>query len=120
MLLRGSGEKTGEAFNLAGVTGASDDAIGVPDEALLLELTDAIISRNADDIERLRTAAVETLGAQAALDAIAVASGFNGITKVANATGIPLDDNTAATTVELRVVTGIDDYADAHKATRYS
>lgn len=53
------------------------------------------------------------------VDAIAVASGFNGITKIANATGLPLDKGTEKSTVEMRAETGIDDFAEAAKAAQF-
>jgi len=50
------------------------------------------------------------------VDAIGIASGFNGITNMANATGIPLDARTEEVTVSLRQQTGIDDYSENHKS----
>ena len=45
---------------------------------------------------------------------------LNGITRVADATGIPLDEHTAATTVEMRNATGIDQFDYAEKSARYA
>ena len=62
------------------------------------------------------------MGEQQAVDALVVASAFNGITRVADATGIPLDENTADTTVEMRDAVGLDafDYAAKISALRLS
>jgi hypothetical protein len=119
MLLRGSGEREGKSFNLPGVTGASDDAIGVDSEDIILALTDAVVDGEVVRIGETRAAAVAAMGAQATVDVITGASGFKGITRVANATGIPLDTNTEETTVEMRRDTGIDEFAEASKAVRF-
>ncbi|MBT3563927.1 MAG: hypothetical protein HN493_08300, partial [Gammaproteobacteria bacterium] len=43
----------------------------------------------------------------------------NGITKVANGTGLPLDKSTADITGEMRTETGIDEYSEAFKSNKY-
>jgi hypothetical protein len=48
-----------------------------------------------------------------------VASGFNGITRVADATGIPLDENTQQMTVDMRESTGIERFNYTEKSDRY-
>ena len=60
------------------------------------------------------------MGAQETTDALVVAAAFNGITRVADATGIPLDETTATTTVELRASTGIDSFDYTEKSVRYA
>lgn len=116
MLLRRSGEHSNEAYDLTGVTGES--RVGVQHEDILLMVAEAIVdSRPAAAAMRRR--AGEVLGEQQMLDAIGIASAFHGITKIANATGLPLDARTSEITVELRQVTGIDDYAEAYKSSVY-
>ena len=51
--------------------------------------------------------------AAALVDAAAVAALFNGIDRVADATGIPLEDEKAESTAEIRAAIGIDDFAAA-------
>ena len=53
------------------------------------------------------------------VDALVVASAFNGITRVADATGIPLDTNTAETTVDMRATVGLDAFDYGEKAARF-
>lgn len=115
MLLRRSGEQSNEAYDLTGVTGES--RVGVQHEDILLMVAEAVVdSRPA---AAMRRRAGEVLGEQQMLDAIGIASAFHGITKIANATGLPLDARTSEITVELRQVTGIDDYAEAYKSSVY-
>ena len=120
MLLRASGEKSGDSFNLAAVTGVDNGVVGVAGEDFLLALTDAVVLGDDAEIATLRAEGIARPGAQAMVDAMGVAAAFNGITRVANATGIPLDETTEGTTVEMRETTQIDSYADAAKANKYT
>ena len=61
------------------------------------------------------TGAIELIGPEATRDAILVAAGFNGITRVADAIGIRLDSRTANASVGLRATIGIDAFAPAEK-----
>ncbi len=54
-----------------------------------------------------------------AVDCLVVASAFNGITRVADATGIPLDENTEATTADMRAAVGLDAFAYVAKSARF-
>ena len=116
MLLRRSGEQTEESYQLAALTGAVEGEVGVGNENVLFALADAIFEENPDEIEAARKESLSDLGELATLDAIGVACAFNGITKIANATGIPLDNTTEETTVGMRQTTHIDDYSESHKS----
>jgi len=59
------------------------------------------------------------LGAQACADVLTVAAAFNGITRVADATGIPLDHNTVDATAGMRSDVGIDAFDYQAKSRRY-
>lgn len=117
MLLRGSGETSKEFYNLSGVLDGGD--IGVEDEVVLMAIADAVVAKDTIELANVRRSAVLSFGAEKFIDAIGVASGFNGITKIANATGIPLDIRTEKVTESLRRETGIDDYSENYKAGLY-
>jgi len=51
------------------------------------------------------------VGGAALVDAAAVIGGFNGIVRIADAMGIPLEDAKAADSAEWRASLGIDRYA---------
>jgi hypothetical protein len=119
MLLSLSGENTSQDFNLDVVTNAGEGEIGVLHEDILLSIAEAVCNGEEKELALVREAALNILGSQALVDAIAVASGFNGITKVANATGLPLDETTENSTVIMRQQTKINDYTDAHKSELY-
>ncbi|MEM7020261.1 MAG: hypothetical protein AAF512_23330 [Pseudomonadota bacterium] len=115
MLLRESSQAKGEAAELEIVTGLSEGDGNVLHGALLIQLTDAVRNWQVEDVHALSDALEPLLGAQGVVDAIGVASSFNGITRVADATGIPLDPNTESSTGELREVTQINAFAPASK-----
>jgi|TARA_B100000315_G_scaffold257611_1_gene307024 hypothetical protein len=119
MLLRASGEKEGNDYDLNIVTSESGDG-GVLHGALLRELTEAAIGGKWRDLAEIRTRAAGLMGEQSAVDTLTVASAFNGITRVADSTGIPLDPQTEATTHEMRNHTGIAEFEYARKSARYS
>lgn len=119
MLLRRSGDKKNETYNLNVLTNADKGKVGVPNEEFLLRVAEAVCAEDPKVLVAIREEGKEVLGEQALVDAISVASGFNGITKVANATGIPLDEATETDTVQIRKEAKIDDYADSHKSSEY-
>ena len=87
----------------------------VPHGALLAALAEAVARWRWAEVAELRQAGCSRLGAEQTRDAILVASGFNGITRVADAIGIRLDQWTADASVALRADIGIDAFAPAQK-----
>ncbi len=86
---------------------------GVPDAALLLRFADAALSFEPARIAPLRAEIVASLGEEAMLDAAAVIAGFNGITRIADATGIPMEDQKRLDTEDWRGRLGIDAFRAA-------
>lgn len=119
MLLRASGEREGRTYDPAAVTHADRDS-GVDHGRHLIALTDAALELDPAAVATARAAAVPELGEQEAVDALVVAAAFNGITRVADSTGIPLDESTLQGTVDLRADAGIDAFDYASKAARYA
>ncbi len=83
---------------------------GVKAGAVLAAFADAIIT-GSDILPQTRSAVVTALGEAAMIDAAAVVAGFNGITRIADATGIPLEPAKAEETEAWRGALGIDDFA---------
>jgi hypothetical protein len=98
-------------FSLDGVMDGAASA-GVPHAAELLPFADAVIARDPARIAAARAVVLETLGEAAMLDAAAVIAGFNGITRIADATGIPLEDDKAEKTAAWRAELGIGRFRD--------
>ena len=118
MLLRASGDREEIKFNLRSITN-SELLSGVTDGGLLRELTDATVLSQWEKLREIRDRASKILGHQTLVDILTVASGFNGITRVADSTGIPLDKTTAETTFDLRETTGIENFDYSNKSIRY-
>jgi len=88
--------------------GEKGDESGIPDAAILLEFAEAAIGADPARLDAARAAVIEAMGGAALSDAAAVAALFNAIDRVADATGIPLEDDKAAMTTEMRAHLGID------------
>jgi hypothetical protein len=116
LLLRESGEQTG-SIEVAAVTD-SRLASGLRNGAHLTQLVGACVSGDQVALAAACEAAEAAMGAVAVRDVLIVAAGFNGITRVADATGIPLDPSTADATRELRAAV-IDTFDYAAKTVRY-
>ena len=110
MLLRASGQQENRDYNLSAVTRNRGDG-GVPHGSVIRRLVEAAIGGQWETLEALRGQGAQEMGEQRTVDVLTVAAGFNGITRVADATGIPLDAPIAAATEELRRETGIDGFA---------
>jgi len=119
LLLRASGDRNNESYNLDSVTSEGIADAGVNNGAFLMELAAAVYAQDADVLADIRTRGVKLLGERGLAEAMGIASGFNGITKVANGTGLPLDKSTADITGEMRTETGIDEYSEAFKSNKY-
>ena len=85
--------------------------VGVPAGAALLAFTDAV--ERGGDIEGARAAPVADVGVEAAEAAAATIAVFNGLVRIADGTGIRLDDGVFAVSAETRDRYGIDRFAGA-------
>lgn len=117
MALRESVQANDRESDLDVVTGRREGDAGVPHGAFLVDLADAVARWHWDDVATLRQRGIELIGPEATSDAILVAAGFNGITRVADAIGIRLDARTANASRGLRAKIGIDAFAPAEKWT---
>ena len=115
MSLRESAKETGQEADLNLVTGSISGRAGVPHAGLLIELAEAVAGWRWNEVAILRSRGCQELGPDATSDAILVASGFNGITRVADAIGIRLDPHTAEASVALRENLGLNAFAPAEK-----
>lgn len=75
-------------------------ATGVIGDKALLSLADAALARDDAALMQARAAVRSSLGEAALLDAAAVIGGFDGITRIADATGIPLEPAKAEQTTD--------------------
>ncbi len=80
----------------------------MPQAAILIELVEALHARDETRAMPARDAVYGALGEAAFVDACAVFASFNAVVKIADATGIPLEDYKAAATLDLRAGLGLD------------
>jgi hypothetical protein len=90
--------------------GASE--MRVPHAAELLAFVEAALSFDPAKIAQTRATVLAAMGEAAMVDAAGVIAGFNGITRIADATGIPLEDAKAEQSAAWRATLGIDQFAN--------
>jgi len=108
MRLRVSGEQTGNDYNLSAVMTGSNGEQGLPHGDLLNNFLEAIFDRDTDRITKIRTKLVNAMGEQAMIDATATIAAFNAYPRMADSTGIPLENAKKEATAELRTALGLD------------
>ena len=77
-----------------------DPGSDVPHGGALLAFADAALGRDPRTLARAREAVRQAVGEAGLNDAAAVIGGFDGITRIADATGIPLEPEKAAQTAD--------------------
>lgn len=103
MLLRASGAITGDPIDVRAITDpAAADRSGIPHAAVLLRFADAVAGTDEAALAEARAALLHDLGEQQLVDAAAVASNFERMVRVADATGTPLDTPLLVMTETLR------------------
>ena len=109
-LLRASGNHTGDNYDLSAVLGDTGQDTGIPDADVLIRFAEVVIGDDEAAIADARQAVIDRMGAAALVDAAAVAANFNAIDRVADSTGIPLEDDKAAMTADFREQRGINTF----------
>jgi hypothetical protein len=99
-------------FELGAVTGRAATDSGVEHGDPLVRVTEAVVGWDHPAVMNLRAEGEACLGAGGFLEAIAVASGFNGINRVADGIGIPLDDRLESLDAVFWDTTGIRDFEE--------
>ena len=91
--------------------GAHDGGIAHGD--LLIRFANAVLGNDGVELAAAREAIAEAMGGPALTDTAAVAALFNAIDRVADSTGIPLEDAKATATADFRAAIGVDRFAAA-------
>ena len=89
---------------------------GVSHANVLLDLVDAVLNADAAALSTARETARQALGDAAFVDACATVASFNAVVKIADGTGIALEDAKAERTKDLRAELGIDTLFGRHAA----
>jgi hypothetical protein len=85
---------------------------GVPHGQLLMDFGGAVIGDDPARLAACRDAVRRALGDEALADAAGVAAVFNAVVRIADATGIPLEDAKAVASRDVRAAIGIDAFAE--------
>ena len=112
MLLRGSGQTHGSAVNLSSVVDGQTES-GVPHGAVLIAFSDAVLGNDEAALESARSHVLQDLGPQALIDAAAIVATFQQMDRIADGTGIPLDEFVVEPTQDLRAEIGLNDFSSA-------
>jgi hypothetical protein len=110
-LLRESSKTTGGNYDLRLLTGSSGDG-NIPHGALLVQFAEAVLGDDDARLAAIQSEIRSTMGDAALVDAAAIAATFNAIDRVADSTGIPIEDNKAEVTADFRAALGINSFAE--------
>jgi hypothetical protein len=110
-LLRESSKASGETYDLTVLTGGSRDG-NIPYGALLVAFADAALGRDDARLAAVRSDIRAAMGDAALVDAAAIVATFNAIDRVADSTGIPIEDAKAEATADFRAALGINAFAE--------
>lgn len=86
---------------------------GVPSGTALLEFVEAVVQGDPEAISTARTAVRDQLGEPAMIDSAAVIANFQRMVRIADSTGIPLDEPVLMMTQGIRGDLGINNYSAA-------
>ena len=89
---------------------SSDDDGGIGHGRLLARFAEAVLGEDDAELSAVRDQLRNAMGEAALIDTAAVAALFNAIDRVADATGIPLEDPKAVISADLRAALGINDF----------
>jgi hypothetical protein len=104
----------GERYDLhALTTGREAGPVGVPHERELVALAEAVAGGDDAALAEARHNAIAALGAESFVAAAAVASNFQRMVRIADATGIPLDAGLNELSAGIREEIGIDAYGSS-------
>lgn len=84
------------------------DPSGVPHGVELIAFVDALLTGNATQCAAARGAVIDAVGGAAFVDVCATVASFNAVVKIADGSGIPLEEAKAERTRDLRTDLGID------------
>ena len=104
-----SGKHTGDHYALEDAIGTGSGDSGLPRGELLSDFVEAVCADDAARTAIVRRKIINTMGEAAMVDAAAVIAAFNCYPRVADATGIPLEEAKAAATAAMRAELGLDE-----------
>ena len=106
----------GEEVDLTGVVAGADEVDDrVPHGKTLARFAEAVVTGTDNELDQARAAVLEAVGGAGLVDAAAVIGNFERMVRVADASGIPLDETTVEATTELREELSLNAYKMADR-----
>ena len=93
---------TGEGYDLTAITDVGGVDSGVAHGAVLTEFVDAVLGGDDAVLAAARRAVRRAVGDAAFVDACATVASFNAVVKIADGSGIPLEEAKEAKTRDIR------------------
>ena len=90
-MLRESSKIRGSKFQLSDIIQGLSDKTEIEHGEFLIELTRSVVARDSLALKRLREKALDVIGNDGLVDAIAVSAAFHGFVRIADAIGIPYE-----------------------------
>ena len=113
MALRVSARISGDHANLEGIVAGGAVATGIPGGQALLAFAETGVGDDAEAIAAARQRVRNELGERSMVDAAGIIANFQRMVRIADGTGIALDNQLVAVTADLRDELGINDYPTA-------
>lgn len=114
MMLRVSSQTTDREFGYDAIAAGNEATpSGVPHGEAMIAFTDAVVQRDQQRMADLRRALRREMGDAAFVDVSGVIANFHRMTRIADGTGISLDQRMMALTEDLRADLGLNDYRSA-------
>ena len=98
---------TGNQYELSDLVSANVPDSGVANGSELMRFVDAALKGSPMDLTAARRDVIKAVGDAAFVDVCATVASFNAVVKIADGTGIPLEDAKAERTYDLRAELGI-------------
>ena len=111
-MLRESSKATGENYDLTVLTSGRGDG-NISHGGLLVAFADAVLGGDDARLSAIRSQIRSEMGDAALVDAAAIAATFNAIDRVADSTGIQIEETKAAATADFRAALGINAFAES-------
>lgn len=112
MLLRASGEHSGETHDLAAIVASEQDGATIPFARELAAFADAFF-QDVNALTIARDNLQSAVGDRALVDAAALVAIYNAVVKIADSTGIPLDEVKIEVSRDLRQSLGVTQFPSA-------
>ncbi len=113
-MLRASTQTNHTELELDAVNGNTESASHVPFGAELVRFAEGVARRNPEQRDAARQALLAAAGPQVLVDAAGVAANFQRMVRIADATGIPVDDIGTEMSRQIRGDLKLERFASAH------